>query len=344
MQTINGITQNRYFLLDDGHTGYAQVFEETAELGGSIVRSYTIGDDVLSQTVAGVTSHLLYDGHGSTRQLTDNNGAVTANYAYDAYGRMLGGDPNVTDRKSDTDLLYAGEQFDPGLQMEYLRARYYDANTGRFNRLDPFAGSSEDPQSLHKYAYCHADPVNGVDPTGNFFLIELLMNIGMDTVKATKDLATKQAAEFGTKIIVCLFNGVLTGALNALDNRHNISGSTAFLIGFVGGFFGTWYGFYIPGTAAFVQSIFIDSCNLVASDKGKLTPYVFAKILASAIFAATISGGINLLNREHDVLKPWLGWALTMDAWRGSVIFSMILDTFKSLEENMNSFFYYKES
>ena len=142
LQTINGNTQNRYFLLDDGHTGYTQVFEETAELGGSIIRSYTIGDDVLSQTVAGVTSHLLYDGHGSTRQLADNNGAVTANYAYDAYGKMLGGNPGVTDGKtSATDLLYAGEQFDPGLQMEYLRARYYDQDNGRFNRLDPFEAS-----------------------------------------------------------------------------------------------------------------------------------------------------------------------------------------------------------
>lgn len=343
-QTVGDITQKRYFLLDEGHTGYSQVFEETSSLGGSVVRSYVIGDDVLSQTVAGTTSHLLYDGHGSTRQLANGNGEITDSYAYDAYGKMLGGDPNVTDRKSATDLLYAGEQFDAGLQMEYLRARYYDQNIGRFNRLDPFNGNSGDPQSLHKYAYCHADPVNGVDPTGNFFLIELLMNIGMDTVKATKDLATKQAAEFGIKIIVCLFNGALTGALNALDNRHSISGSTAFLIGFVGGFFGTWYGFYIPGTAAFVQSIFIDSCNLVASDKEKLTPYVFAKILASAIVAATISGGINLLNREYEVLKPWVGWALTMDAWRGSVTFSMILDTFKSLEENINSFFNYKES
>lgn len=167
LQTINGNTQNRYFLLDDGHTGYAQVFEETAELGGSIVRSYTIGDDVLSQTVAGVTSHLLYDGHGSTRQLADNNGTVTANYAYDAYGKMLGGNPGVTDGKtSATDLLYAGEQFDPGLQMEYLRARYYDQDNGRFNRLDPFEGNSEDPQSLHKYAYVHCDPVNGIDPSG----------------------------------------------------------------------------------------------------------------------------------------------------------------------------------
>lgn len=168
LQTINGNTQNRYFLLDDGHTGYAQVFEETAELGGNIIRSYTIGDDVLSQTVTGVTSHLLYDGHGSTRQLADNNGAVTANYAYDAYGKMLGGNPGVTDGKqSATDLLYTGEQFDPGLQMEYLRARYYDQDNGRFNRLDPFAGNAEDPQSLHKYAYAHCDPVNGIDPSGN---------------------------------------------------------------------------------------------------------------------------------------------------------------------------------
>ncbi len=170
LQTINGITQNRYFLLDDGHTGYAQVFEETSTLGANVVRSYILGDDVLSQNVNGVISYLLYDGHGSTRQLAGDDGGVTANYAYDAYGKMLGGNPGVTDGKqSATDLLYAGEQFDPGLQMEYLRARYYDQDNGRFNRLDPFDGNSEDPQSLHKYAYAHCDPVNGIDPSGEMF-------------------------------------------------------------------------------------------------------------------------------------------------------------------------------
>lgn len=182
LQTINGIAQSRYFLLDDGHTGYAQIFEETSALGGNIARCYTIGDDVLSQTVGGVTSHLLYDGHGSTRQLADSNGAVTANYAYDSYGKMLGGNPGVTDGKtSATDLLYAGEQFDPGLQMEYLRARYYDQDNGRFNRLDPFEGNSEDPQSLHKYAYAHCDPVNGIDPSGESFvaILATMALIGM---------------------------------------------------------------------------------------------------------------------------------------------------------------------
>jgi len=176
LQTINGITQSRYFLLDDGHTGYAQVFEETAELGGSIVRSYTIGDDVLSQTVAGVTNHLLYDGHGSTRQLAGSNGIISANYAYDAYGKMLGGNPGVTDGKqSATDLLYAGEQFDPGLQMEYLRARYYDQDNGRFNRLDPFEGYDDEPQSLHKYVYAHNNPVCNVDPSGKSIIGWLIL-------------------------------------------------------------------------------------------------------------------------------------------------------------------------
>ncbi len=51
----------------------------------------------------------------------------------------------------------------------YLRARWYDATTGRFNRLDPFFGNLTDPQSLHKYAYVHGDPIQGIDPTGEFF-------------------------------------------------------------------------------------------------------------------------------------------------------------------------------
>lgn len=193
MQTVNGVMQNRYFLLDNGHTGYSQVFEETSSLGGNVVRSYVIGDDVLSQTVGSVTSHLLYDGHGSTRQLVNSNGEITNNYAYDAYGKMLGGDPNVTDKGSATDLLYAGEQFDSGLQMEYLRARYYDANTGRFNRLDPFAGNCEDPQSLHKYAYAHSDPVNGIDPSGEVVLGFLAtMSIGI-TLNVSLSLGIRYA-------------------------------------------------------------------------------------------------------------------------------------------------------
>ena len=50
--------------------------------------------------------------------------------------------------------------------MQNLRARAYDPASGRFIGLDRFAGNMQDPQSLHKYAYVHGDPVQGIDPTG----------------------------------------------------------------------------------------------------------------------------------------------------------------------------------
>jgi RHS repeat-associated protein len=65
-----------------------------------------------------------------------------------------------------TSLGYSGEHFDAKAQEHYLRARWYDPASGRFNRLDPFAGNMQDPQSLHRYAYVHGDPIGGIDPTG----------------------------------------------------------------------------------------------------------------------------------------------------------------------------------
>jgi hypothetical protein len=59
-----------------------------------------------------------------------------------------------------------------------LRARYYDPTTGRFNRLDPFFGNQFDPQSFHKYLYTHADPVNGIDPSGEIPVLAIYALIG----------------------------------------------------------------------------------------------------------------------------------------------------------------------
>ena len=82
---------------------------------------------------------------------------------------MLGGNPTSSPA---TSLLYAGEMFDTNSQMYYNRARWYDTLTGRFNRMDPFAGNNRDPQSLHKYLYAHCNPINGIDPSGQFFTLK----------------------------------------------------------------------------------------------------------------------------------------------------------------------------
>jgi len=166
----------RHFLIDSMNpTGYAQVIVERD--GGPMsasLRRYAIGDDVLAQdhNSWGLAS-LLTDGHGSTRQLYTSP-LTFEQYDYDAYGETFHYELDKPDSlvgRPSTDLLYAGEQWDAELGMQYLRARYYLPAQGIFNRLDPFFGYLDDPQSLHKYAYAHADPVNGIDPSGMFQIL-----------------------------------------------------------------------------------------------------------------------------------------------------------------------------
>ena len=57
-----------------------------------------------------------------------------------------------------TEWSYTGEQNDP-TGLEYLRARYYDASTGRFLSQDPLP-------LLQRYAYANDNPANLVDPSG----------------------------------------------------------------------------------------------------------------------------------------------------------------------------------
>jgi RHS repeat-associated protein len=185
------------YLIDPANpTGYAQVLEETTYeddgQGGWALAfriHYCIGDDVLAQTrstwdtdrwTASATDYLLYDGHGSTRQLAGSTQIIRESYHYDGYGTLLQdssaeSDPGVTPAK-ETSILYAGEQFDTTSQFYNNRARWYNPLNGRFNRVDPFSGNLYDPQSLHKYLYCHANPVNSIDPTGffEFSMVELV--------------------------------------------------------------------------------------------------------------------------------------------------------------------------
>ena len=122
--------------------------------------------------------HFTFDGHGSTRVLLDALGAIAEIYAFDAYGNAVG----FNTATAKTEFLYSGEQFDSKIGQQYLRARYYNPANGTFNRLDPFFGNLNDPQSLHKYTYCHANPVNNWDPVGEMSIgvaMASSFNIGM---------------------------------------------------------------------------------------------------------------------------------------------------------------------
>jgi RHS repeat-associated protein len=174
----------RYLVEDDNNpTGAPQVFDELTN--GVVTRSYAYGlqriDEEQIVDNAWTPSYYGYDEGGSVRNLTNASGVVTDRYEYDAFGNSFtvsGTTPN--------NYLYRGEQHDADLGLYYLRARYYNPQSGRFTGVDPLSD-----QGQPRYEYAGADPVDGIDPLGTEDLIEcaLLGSNGLGTCSAPRLLA-----------------------------------------------------------------------------------------------------------------------------------------------------------
>jgi RHS repeat-associated protein len=104
----------------------------------------------------GEINYLHHDRLGSTRLSTDSTGNKTGAYSYDAYGR-----PDATTGSSLMPLGYAGQYTEPQSGLIYLRARYYDPQTGQFTSRDPLESATRQP-----YSYAENNPVNATDPSG----------------------------------------------------------------------------------------------------------------------------------------------------------------------------------
>ena len=91
------------------------------------------------------------------------DGAVTQEYAYDAYGYI-----NADEFGIQAPFYgYNGEEQNPFTGLQYLRARYYAPQNGGFITQDSFSGVLTNALSQNRYAYAHNNPVNYADPSGH---------------------------------------------------------------------------------------------------------------------------------------------------------------------------------
>ncbi|MBI5493461.1 MAG: VCBS repeat-containing protein [Deltaproteobacteria bacterium] len=114
------------------------------------------------------SAYLLLDHQGSTAAVTDETGQVTERYAYYPFGllRHASGDGE--------DYGYTGKETDEDAGLAYFGARYYDGWTGRwtspdprYSRLAPKAPDEGD-ETTAAYRFVRNNPVNAVDPDGQF--------------------------------------------------------------------------------------------------------------------------------------------------------------------------------
>lgn len=153
----------------------SKYFSVASSTNTATTTSYIYAGDTLIATIDGTglatsTRYVHPDYLGSTNVLTDGaTGAVVQTLDYYPYGATrisssVGG--------ADVKRKYIGQMYDEGAGLNYLNARYYEANRGQFLSQDPmFTGDPRnqnlmDPQSLNSYSYAENNPIVQSDPSG----------------------------------------------------------------------------------------------------------------------------------------------------------------------------------
>ena len=128
---------------------------------GAITAEYTHGsgiDEPLAMRRAGQNYYYHVNGLGSVTALTDSTKIVVQSYVYDSFGQIISQTGSIQNP-----YTYTGREYDEETGMYYYRARYYDANMGRFINEDPIGFLGGD---VNLYAYVGNNPVNWIDPLG----------------------------------------------------------------------------------------------------------------------------------------------------------------------------------
>jgi RHS repeat-associated protein len=160
--TVHGITKG---YVQDVVGELSRVLEER-DGKGHVTARYVWGLGLLYRVENCDIAVYHYNAQGSTVALTDHKGRVTDRYSYDEYGKIIA-HVGCSSNPFTFSGYYGVIADDNGLYFH--RARYYDPELRRFLQRDVMAGSMMDPGSMNRYAYAGGDPLNGVDPDGEFF-------------------------------------------------------------------------------------------------------------------------------------------------------------------------------
>ena len=142
--------------------------EVLAEYGADekIRQAYTYGESGIGERISvdksTESSYYLYDGRNSVTGILTETANLTNSYQYDSYGNLTSGTADGVNYYG-----YNGESTNVKTGLQYLRARYYNAENGTFTTEDSDLGTTENPLTRNRYDYTTNNPLNYSDPTGH---------------------------------------------------------------------------------------------------------------------------------------------------------------------------------
>ena len=167
--------------------------EVLAEYGADekVRQAYTYGESGIGERVSvdksEESSYYLYDGRNSVTGILTETANLTNSYQYDPYGNLTSGTADGVNYYG-----YNGESTNVKTGLQYLRARYYNAENGTFTTEDSDLGTTENPLTRNRYDYTTNNPLNYSDPTGHSL---------WSRIKSTAKKAAKAVKSVGKKIV-----------------------------------------------------------------------------------------------------------------------------------------------
>lgn len=166
-KTVDGvthsyITQNGKVVQESYGTKVLQFVYDTA--GAPYALRYSTNSGASFDTY-----YYILNLQGDVEKLVNTSCATVASYTYDAWGKENSRSGSMANINP---IRYRGYYYDTETGFYYLQSRYYDPMLGRFINSDSYASTGQGFLGCNMFAYCNNNPVNGLDPSGCYFIGE----------------------------------------------------------------------------------------------------------------------------------------------------------------------------